>query len=51
MVNLFRFLHVLAVIGWVGGVLTVNVLQLLVGRGSDRAAQASLLRRLMARHA
>jgi uncharacterized membrane protein len=44
MVNMFRFLHVLAVIVWVGGVLTVNVLQLLVGRGSDRAAQASLLR-------
>lgn len=42
--NLFKFLHVLSVIVWVGGVLTVNVLQLLTGRGQDRAAQASLLR-------
>jgi uncharacterized membrane protein len=42
--NLFRFLHILAVIVWVGGVLTVNVLQLLTGRGHDRAAQESLLR-------
>jgi uncharacterized membrane protein len=42
--NLFRFLHVLAVIVWVGGVLTVNVLQVLTGRGHDRAAQGSLLR-------
>ncbi|HEU4399220.1 MAG TPA: DUF2269 family protein [Actinomycetota bacterium] len=44
MENLFRFLHVLAVIVWVGGVLTVNILQVLVGRGNDRAAQVSLLR-------
>jgi len=44
MENLFRFLHVLAVIVWVGGVLTVNIMQVLVGRGSDRAAQVSLLR-------
>jgi uncharacterized membrane protein len=42
--DLFKFLHILAVIVWVGGVLTVNVLQLLTGRGHDRAAQASLLR-------
>jgi uncharacterized membrane protein len=44
MENLFKFLHVLAVIVWVGGVLTVNVMQVLTGRGDDRAAQASLLR-------
>lgn len=44
MENLFKFLHVLAVIVWIGGVLTVNVLQVLVARGHDRAAQASLLR-------
>jgi uncharacterized membrane protein len=44
MENLFKFLHVLSVIVWIGGVLTVNVLQVLVGRGSDRTAQASLLR-------
>jgi uncharacterized membrane protein len=43
MENLFKFLHILAVIVWVGGVLTVNVLQVLTGRGHDRAAQASLL--------
>ena len=29
MENLFKFLHILAVIVWVGGVLTVNVLQVL----------------------
>jgi uncharacterized membrane protein len=44
MENLFKFLHVLAVIVWIGGVLTVNVLQVLVSRGDDRAAQTSLLR-------
>ena len=42
--NLFRFLHVLGVIVWVGGVLTVNVLQVVIGRGQDRAGQAALLR-------
>jgi uncharacterized membrane protein len=42
--NLFKFLHILAVIVWVGDVLTVNVLQVLTGRGHDRAAQGSLLR-------
>jgi uncharacterized membrane protein len=42
--NLFKLLHVLAVIVWVGGVLTVNVLQVLAGGGRDRAAQGSLLR-------
>jgi uncharacterized membrane protein len=44
MEDLFKFLHVLAVIVWVGSVLTVNVLQVLTGRGGDRAAQGSLLR-------
>ena len=44
MENLFKFLHILAVIVWVGGVLTVNVLQVLTGKGHDRAAQVSLLR-------
>jgi uncharacterized membrane protein len=44
MQNLFKFLHVLFVIVWVGGVLTVNVMQVLTGRGQDRAAQESLLR-------
>ena len=43
MENLFKFLHILAVIIWVGGVLTVNVLQVLTGRGHERAGQGSLL--------
>jgi uncharacterized membrane protein len=42
--NLFKLLHVLAVIVWLGGVLTVDVLQLLAGRGRERATRASLLR-------
>jgi uncharacterized membrane protein len=41
--KLFKFLHILAVIVWVGGVLAVNVLQVLAGRGHKRAAQGSLL--------
>jgi len=41
--NLFHFLHQLAAIIWLGGVLAVNVLQVRLGRGHDRAAQASLL--------
>ena len=43
MENLFKFLHILAVIVWVGGVLAVNVLQVLTGRGHERPAQGSLL--------
>jgi uncharacterized membrane protein len=42
--NLFRFLHVVAVIVWVGGVAAVNLLQLLAGRGQDRSDQAAMLR-------
>ena len=42
--NVFKFLHVLSVVVWLGGVLTVNVLQVFVSRGGDRAGQASLLR-------
>jgi uncharacterized membrane protein len=42
--NLFHFLHQLAAIIWLGGILAVNVLQVRIGRGNDRAAQASLLR-------
>jgi uncharacterized membrane protein len=41
--TLFHFLHQLAAIIWVGGVLALNALQLLHGRGNDRAAQGSLL--------
>jgi uncharacterized membrane protein len=43
--NLFHFLHQLAAIVWLGGVLALNVLQLQVGRGQDRAALGPLLRR------
>jgi putative copper export protein len=42
--NLFHFLHQLAAIIWVGGILAVNALQVRIGRGNNRAAQASLLR-------
>jgi uncharacterized membrane protein len=42
--NLFHFLHQLAAIIWLGGILAVNVLQVRIGTGNDRAAQASLLR-------
>jgi putative copper export protein len=44
MEKLAAFLHVLAVVVWMGGVLTLNVLLALLGRGQDRAAQGSLLR-------
>jgi hypothetical protein len=43
--NLFHFLRQLAAIVWLGGVLALNVLQLQVGRGQDRAALGPLLRR------
>jgi uncharacterized membrane protein len=39
-----HFLHVLSVIVWVGGVLTLNVLAVRVGRGDDRSAQSEVLR-------
>ena len=42
--NLLHFLHQLAAIVWLGGVLAVNVFQLRLGRRHDRAAQQSLLR-------
>jgi putative copper export protein len=42
--NLFHFLHQLAAIIWLGGVLAVNVFQLRLGKHRDRAAQLSLLR-------
>jgi putative copper export protein len=43
--TLFHFLHQLAAIVWLGGVLALNVLQLQVGRGPDRVALGPLLRR------
>lgn len=42
--TLLLFLHVLSVTVWVGGVLTLNVLAVRVGRGPDRSVQAELLR-------
>ena len=42
--NLLHFLHQLAAIVWVGGVLPVNVLQVRLSKGRDRAAVAPLLR-------
>jgi uncharacterized membrane protein len=39
-----HFLHVLSAIVWFGGVITLNVLAVRIGRGPDRAAQAGLLR-------
>lgn len=42
--NLLHFLHQLAAIVWLGGVLAANVLQVRIGRGRDQAVQASLLR-------
>jgi uncharacterized membrane protein len=41
---LLHFLHVLSVIVWFGGVLTLNVLALRVGRGPDQSVQGALLR-------
>jgi uncharacterized membrane protein len=42
--DMTHFLHVLSVIVWFGGAITLNVLAVRVGMGADRAAQAALLR-------
>ncbi len=42
--DLFHFLHQLAAIICLGGILAINVVQVRIGTGNDRAAQASLLR-------
>jgi putative copper export protein len=42
--NLLHFLHQLSAVVWVGGVQAVNVLQVRLGKGRDRAAVAPLLR-------
>jgi uncharacterized membrane protein len=39
-----HFVHILSVIVWVGGVLTLNVLAIRIGRGADRSVQAAVLR-------
>jgi uncharacterized membrane protein len=41
--SLLHFLHILSVIVWIGGVISLNVLAVRVGRGPDRAVQAALL--------
>jgi putative copper export protein len=43
--TLVHFLHVLAAIVWLGGVVALNILQLQVGRGPDRVALGPVLRR------
>jgi putative copper export protein len=43
--TLVHFLHLLAAIVWLGGVLALNILQLQAGRGPDRAALGPVLRR------
>jgi putative copper export protein len=43
--TLVHFLHLLAAIVWLGGVAALNILQLQVGRGPDRAALGPVLRR------
>jgi putative copper export protein len=43
--TLVHFLHLLAAIVWLGGVVALNILQLQVGRGPDRAALGPVLRR------
>ena len=40
--NLFKFLHVVAVIVWIGGVVTVGILNARVARAGNRAAMAAL---------
>jgi uncharacterized membrane protein len=39
-----HLVHIVSVIIWVGGVITLNVLAVRVGRGPDRSVQAELLR-------
>jgi uncharacterized membrane protein len=40
--NLFKFLHIVAVIIWIGGVVMVGMLNARVGRTGDRSAMAIL---------
>ena len=40
--NLFKFLHVVAVIVWIGGVVTVGILNARIGRTGNRSAMAAL---------
>jgi uncharacterized membrane protein len=40
--NLFKFLHIVAVIIWIGGAVMVGILNARVGRTGDRSAMATL---------
>lgn len=40
--NLFKFLHIVAVIVWIGGVLTASILHARVARTGDRSAMTAL---------
>jgi len=40
--NLFKFIHIVAVIVWIGGVVTAGILNARVARTGDRAAMAAL---------
>ena len=40
--NLFKFLHIVAVIVWIGGVVMIGILNARVGRTGDRSAMAAL---------
>lgn len=44
--NLLRFLHVLAVVVWLGGLVALNILQLRAGRDHPDAEYPALLRRI-----
>jgi uncharacterized membrane protein len=40
--NLFKFIHIVAVIVWIGGIVTAGILNARVARTRDRAAMATL---------
>ena len=40
--NLFKFLHIVAVILWIGGVVTVGILNACIARTGERSAMAAL---------
>ena len=40
--NLFKFIHIVAVIVWIGGIVTAGILNARVARTRDRAAMAAL---------
>ncbi len=42
--NLFKFLHIVSTIVWVGGVITVGILDALVAREKNQAVLAAMAR-------